>query len=138
MSIFSQVMHKIFGGGHQAQPAQAPAAAKPNVAAVAPTATPAVAPAQPQAAPAQTGDVEKVLEDLAAKNPQKLDWRHSIVDMQKLLDIDSSLQARKELASELHYTGSTDDSAAMNVWLHKAVMDELAKNGGKVPASLKD
>jgi hypothetical protein len=137
MSIFSQVLHKIFGGGQAQAAAPAPAAAKPNVAAVAPTATPAVMP-QAQAAPAQTVDVEKVLDDLAAKNPQKLDWRHSIVDMLKLLDIDSSLQARKELAAELHYTGSTDDSAAMNLWLHKAVMDQLAKNGGKVPASLMD
>jgi hypothetical protein len=71
------------------------------------------------------------------KNAQKLDWRHSIVDMMKLLDMDSSLSARKELAGELHYTGDTNDSAAMNVWLHKQVMQKLAQNGGKVPEELK-
>lgn len=128
MSIFSQVLHKIFGT--KPKPAQA-AAAQPAPAAA------AQAP-QAQAAPAQAVDVGKVLEDLAAKNPQKLDWRHSIVDMLKLLDIDSSLQARKELAAELGYKGDTNDSAAMNVWLHKAVMDALAKNGGKVPSYLAD
>jgi hypothetical protein len=78
-----------------------------------------------------------VLDGLAAKNAQKLDWRHSIVDMMKLLDMDSSLSARKELAGELHYTGDTNDSAAMNVWLHKQVMQKLAQNGGKVPEELK-
>lgn len=78
-----------------------------------------------------------MLDGLAAKNAQKLDWRHSIVDMMKLLDMDSSLSARKELAGELHYTGDTNDSAAMNVWLHKQVMQKLAQNGGKVPEELK-
>jgi len=78
-----------------------------------------------------------VLDGLAAKNAQKLDWRHSIVDMMKLLDMDSSLSARKELAGELHYTGDTNDSAALNVWLHKQVMQKLAQNGGKVPEELK-
>ena len=78
-----------------------------------------------------------MLDGLAAKNAQKLDWRHSIVDMMKLLDMDSSLSARKELAGELHYTGDTNDSAALNVWLHKQVMQKLAQNGGKVPEELK-
>jgi len=81
--------------------------------------------------------VGAVLDGLAAKNAQKLDWRHSIVDMMKLLDMDSSLSARKELAGELHYTGDTNDSAALNVWLHKQVMQKLAQNGGKVPEELK-
>jgi hypothetical protein len=72
-----------------------------------------------------------VLDGLAAKNAQKLDWRHSIVDMTKLLDMGSSLSARKELAGELHYTGDTNDSAAMNVWLHKQVMQKPAQNGGR-------
>jgi hypothetical protein len=81
-------------------------------------------------------DVEEVLSDLASKNPQKLNWKTSIVDLMKLLDIDSSLENRKELAGELGYTGDMNDSAAMNVWLHKRVMQELEKNGGKVPASL--
>jgi Domain of unknown function (DUF3597) len=74
--------------------------------------------------------------DLASHNPEKLDWRKSIVDLMKLLKLDSSLQSRKELAKELGYTGSTDDTATMNVWLHKQVMVKLAANGGKVPADL--
>jgi len=80
--------------------------------------------------------VDAVLSDLAAKNPQKLNWKTSIVDLMKLLEIDSSLENRKELARELGYTGDTQDSAAMNVWLHKRVMQELEKNGGRVPASM--
>ncbi len=82
-------------------------------------------------------DVEAVLAKLASQTKEKLDWRRSIVDLMKLLNLDSSLAARKELAKELHYTGSTEDSAAMNVWLHKQVMIKLAENGGKVPDSLK-
>jgi hypothetical protein len=81
-------------------------------------------------------DVEAVLTNLSGKNPQKLNWRTSIVDLMKLLDIDSSLANRKELAQELGFTGDTNDSATMNTWLHKRVMQELEKNGGKVPASL--
>ena len=80
--------------------------------------------------------MDAVLSDLAAKNPQKLNWKTSIVDLMKLLEIDSSLENRKELARELGYTGDTQDSAAMNVWLHKRVMQELEKNGGRVPASM--
>jgi len=82
-------------------------------------------------------DVEKLLDGMAAQNKQKLDWRHSIVDLMKLLDLDSGLAARKELATELHYTGDMNDSAAMNMWLHKQVMRKLADNGGKVPDDLK-
>ncbi|MEH3116425.1 MAG: DUF3597 domain-containing protein [Methylorubrum populi] len=83
-------------------------------------------------------DVEAVLNDLAAKNPQTLNWRTSIVDLLKLLDLDSSLHARQQLADELHYTGDKNDSASMNVWLHKQVIKKLEENGGKVPADLKD
>ena len=82
-------------------------------------------------------DVEAVLTSLASSNPQKLDWRHSIVDLMKLLNLDSGLDARKELAKELHYSGSTGDTAAMNIWLHKQVMAKLAANGGKVPDELR-
>jgi HEAT repeat protein len=78
-----------------------------------------------------------VLTKLAAQNKEKLDWRRSIVDLMKLLKLDSSLSARKELAKELHYTGNPNDSASLNVWLHKQVMIKLAENGGKVPDSLK-
>ena len=72
------------------------------------------------------------------KSGQKLDWRRSIVDLMKALDLDSSLSARKELAAELNYTGDMNDSATMNMWLHKALMKKLAENGGKVPAELTD
>ncbi|MBH1992693.1 MAG: DUF3597 domain-containing protein, partial [Sphingomonadaceae bacterium] len=78
------------------------------------------------------------LSEAAAKNGSELNWRSSIVDLMKLLGIDSSLDNRKELATELGYTGALDGSAEMNIWLHKAVMRELAKNGGKVPADLTD
>jgi len=81
--------------------------------------------------------VGAILTELASRNKEKLDWRRSIVDLMKLLNLDSSLSARKELAKELHYAGNTDDSAAMNVWLHKQVMIKLAENGGKVPDELK-
>ena len=75
---------------------------------------------------------------MAAKNPEKLDWKRSIVDLMKLVGMDSSLASRKELASELGYTGDQSDSAQMNVWLHKQVFKKLAENGGKVPQELLD
>ena len=81
-------------------------------------------------------DVTAVLTKLASQNKEKLDWRRSIVDLMKLLKLDSSLAARRQLARELHYAGDMDDSAPMNVWLHKEVMQKLAENGGKVPADL--
>jgi len=83
-------------------------------------------------------DVEKLLDDRAAKAGEKLNWKTSIVDLMKLLDLDSSLNSRKELAKELNYTGDTNDSASMNIWLHRQVMNKVAANGGKVPADLKD
>lgn len=79
-----------------------------------------------------------MLNDLAAKNPEKLDWKRSIVDLMKLLDMDSSLSSRKQLARELQYSSDQSDSATMNVWLHKQVLQKLAENGGKVPADLLD
>jgi len=82
-------------------------------------------------------DVEKVVSDLAAQKKEKLDWRRSIVDLMKVLDLDSSLKNRQELAKELGYTGDMNDSAKMNIWLHKQVMIKLGENGGKVPDSLK-
>ena len=96
-------------------------------------------PPSPAAAePATNVDVEAVLEEKARHAGQSLNWKSSIVDLLKLLDIDSSLTARKELAEELGYTGAKDGSAEMNIWLHKAVMRALENNGGKVPASLTD
>ena len=84
----------------------------------------------------QTIDVAAVLDGLAAKNPEKLDWKHSIVDLMKLVGMDSSFSARKQLAAELHYSGDPNDSASMNVWLHKEVLKKLSQNGGKVPQEL--
>ena len=83
-------------------------------------------------------DVEKMLNDMAANSAEKLNWKTSIVDLMKLLDIDSSLTSRKALAQKLQYTGDMNDSAAMNIWLHRQVMNKVVANGGKVPASLKD
>jgi len=73
---------------------------------------------------------------MAAKSSEKLDWKRSIVDLMKLVGMDSSLSARKELAKELNYTGDTSDSASMNIWLHKQVLRKLSENGGKVPQEL--
>lgn len=81
-------------------------------------------------------DVEQVLNGMASKNSEKLNWRTSIVDLMKLVGMESSLDARKELAKELNYTGNTNDSATMNIWLHKQVMKKIAENGGKVPQDL--
>jgi hypothetical protein len=138
MSIFTRIKDAIFGHDTKAAaPAPSPAPAKPASAGI--PASPANANWQQTSttpsAPANV-DVEQVLSGLAAKNPQKLNWQTSIVDLMKLLGIDSSLENRKELARELGYTGDTGDSASMNVWLHKRVMQELQKNGGTVPASL--
>ena len=132
MGILSNIFHKIFPSSH------------PTVAAGAtPTATPATtaAPAAPGAAPAPSAaiaevDVEAILNNMSGAS--SLNWRTSIVDLLKLLSLDSSLDSRKELAKELNYTGDTSDSASMNIWLHRQVMNKLAANGGKVPADLKD
>ena len=129
MSIFGDLMSKILGHAARAQETRVNEA----VAANAPV---AAAPADAAPADAEPVDVEAVLEGMAAQNKQTLDWRHSIVDLMKLVGIESDLASRKSLAQELGYTGSMDDSASMNVWLHKQVMTKLAENGGKVPASL--
>ena len=92
--------------------------------------------AMPPKQPANSVDVNAAMTKLAAANKEKLDWQHSIVDLMKLLNLDSSLGARKELAKELQYSGDTNDSAKMNMWLHAQVMQKLAENGGKVPADL--
>ena len=138
MSIFSSIMSKIFGSNEAAaaNPVAPPASSTAAAPSVQPSSSPGdagVAPSIPQ----QVVDVEGVLTSLASKNPQQLNWRTSIVDLMKLLDLDSSLNARKELASELHYSGDMNDSASMNIWLHKQVMQKLAENGGKVPDELK-
>ena len=146
MSVFGSIFSKIFHHGQPAAPATAPVeasatAAAPSVdvasaEAVAPAAATHDEAAAP-VAPAVVVDVEAVLTEMATHAGQTLDWRHSIVDMMKLLGLDSSLAARKELATELHYSGDMGDSASMNIWLHKQVMTKLAENGGKVPDDLK-
>ncbi|UPK31770.1 DUF3597 domain-containing protein [Bradyrhizobium sp. 186] len=121
MSIFGKIMGAIFGSH--------PASAAPAGSAPAGTA--------PSSAPAQTVDVAAIVDKLVAAQNEKLEWRTSIVDLMKALDIDSSLAARKDLAKELGYSGDMNDSASMNVWLHKQVMSKLAANGGKLPPEIK-
>jgi Domain of unknown function (DUF3597) len=142
MSIFGAIKNAIFGhkAAAPAQPqaqAQSPAMPQMNHPAAAPQA-PAAAQAAQTAPAAQAVDVDSVLADLASKKGEKLNYESSIVDLMKLLDLDASLANRKELATELGYTGAKDGSAEMNIWLHKRVMEELEKNGGKVSAALKD
>ena len=132
MSIFGKIMSAIFGSSATAAPVGGGAAAAPTAAGG--SSSPAASPA---AAPAQTVDVAPILDKAVADKKEKLEWRTSIVDLMKALDIDSSLTARKELAHELGYTGDTNDSASMNIWLHKQVMTKLAANGGKLPADIK-
>jgi len=134
MSIFSKMKSAIFGS---AKPNEASPAASTGASPATGTAGAAAAPTAAAAAPMSQVDVEAVLTQRAAQNKQKLDWRKSIVDLMKLLDLDSSLAARKELAKELGYSGDTDDSASMNIWLHKQVMIKLAASGGKVPDDLR-
>src|SRR5438132_6260319 len=134
MGLFNNLMSKIFSHASSASAAapgaQTPSATAPEQKAQAPAA-PATA-----AAPPPVVDVTAILNDLATKNPEKLDWKRSIVDLMKLVGMDSSFTARKQLAAELHYTGDPNDSASMNIWLHKEVLRKLAENGGKVPQEL--
>ena len=125
MSVFGSIMGKIFGGSAHTPPVGTPAGVASQQASTS---------GQPGAM--TTVDVEAVLIGLASKGGESLNWRGSIVDLMKLLNLDSSLAARKELAKELKYAGDMNDSAAMNIWLHKQVMQKLAANGGKVPADL--
>ena len=153
MSIFGTIMSKVFGHHGDAPPT---APSQPASTEATNTDTPASGDAPPAvasspssqtgggdttstatpAAGGQTVDVAQVLDGMESHAGQTLDWRHSIVDLMKLLDMDSSLHARKELAGELHYTGDMDDSASMNIWLHKEVMQKFAANGGKLPSDL--
>jgi Domain of unknown function (DUF3597) len=159
MGMLSDIFHKIFPAHHPATQAtnQAPAGGAPAASGSgqqnvppppvqqAPQQTPSTqttgvttAATGPAATLNQQVDVEQILTDMQKQSGQQLNWRTSIVDLLKLLGLDSSLQARKDLAAELHYSGDTNDSASMNIWLHKQVMNKLAANGGKVPADLKD
>jgi hypothetical protein len=131
-SIVGKILHPFGGGTADAAPAPTAGSGGP-----AGTSTPSTPSAPGTAGGSEPVDVAAVLTSLAEKNPQKLDWRHSIVDLMKLLGLDSGLASRKQLADELHYSGDKDDSATMNIWLHKQVMQKLAENGGKVPDDLK-
>ena len=124
MSIFGKIMSAIFGTKADAAPAGGGAAAGTGSSAG-------------SAAPAATVDVAPILDKAVAAKGEKLEWRTSIVDLMKALDIDSSFSARKELAKELGYTGDSNDSASMNIWLHRQVMVKLAANGGKLPPDIK-
>ena len=138
MSIFGKIKDAIFGHKTTTAPED-----RPQIPAGwdggAPVGTPGAQPAPTTTAPAASVDVDQVLSDIAAKkgNPD-LNYRTSIVDLMKLLGLDSSLQNRTELATELGYTGQKDGSAEMNMWLHREVMRQLAANGGTVPSNLTD
>lgn len=149
MSVFGNIVSAIFGSKHAANATEAagasapagaakPAAPSPSTATAA-GGSPFPATSAPSAAakPISKADVEAILAKLADEQDEDLDWKTSIVDLMKLLKLDSSLGARKQLAQELGYTGALDGSAAMNVWLQKQVMTKLAESGGKVPDSLK-
>ena len=125
MSIFGKIMSAIFGTKADAAPGATPTTGGGTSGGGAP------------AAPARTVDVAPILDKAVAAKKEKLEWRTSIVDLMKALDIDSSLTARKELAKELGYTGDSNDSATMNIWLHKQIMIKFAANGGKLPPEIK-
>ncbi|MGE4048846.1 MAG: DUF3597 domain-containing protein [Acetobacteraceae bacterium] len=149
MSLFGSIMSKIFGGGEPAaksattaaqSPSTGEAASPPQAAPSSPSATATTSSSAPTAssqAPAQPVDVEAVLTKMASEKGGGGNWQTSIVDLLKLLDLDSSLSARKELANELNVHAGADGSAEQNMALQKAVMQQLAANGGKVPESLK-
>ena len=151
MSIFGTIMSKVFGHHGDAPPtapAQQASTEATNTGSPASGTAPPTVPSAPSsetgststatpAAGGQSVDVAQVLDGMESHAGQTLDWRHSIVDLMKLLGMDSSLHARKELAGELHYTGDTEDSASMNMWLHKEVMSKFAAAGGKLPPDLK-
>jgi len=136
MSIFGTIMSAIFGS-HAATATPLPPSAPAGSSAPGTTGGSTVAAgASPAAAPASV-DVAAILDKAVAAQKEKLEWRTSIVDLMKALNLDSSLAARKELAKELKYAGDTNDSAKMNVWLHQQMMKNLAANGGKLPADVK-
>lgn len=132
MSIFGKIMGAIFGTSADAATPGTTTSAGGSA-----TGAGSAVGSSAGAAPAQSVDVAPILDKAVAAKKEKLEWRTSIVDLMKALDIDSSLTARKELAKELNYSGDTNDSASMNIWLHKQVLTKLAANGGKLPADLK-
>jgi hypothetical protein len=135
MSIFGNIVSAIFGHGAGATTAATGSAAVPGVPAA--KGTPTVAGPAATGNPMTRQQVEEMIEKVADAQDEEYNWKQSIVDLMKLLKLDSSLSARKQLAQELGYTGALDGSAEMNIWLHKQVMTKLAESGGVVPASLK-
>ena len=154
MSVFGSIVSAIFGSKHAASVTAAAGSSAPSPSAGSAKGTSAPSPSTPAAGtsapsagtstvsaatakPISKADVETILAKLAAEQDEDYDWKRSIVDLMKLLKLDSGLGARKQLAQELGYTGALDGSAEMNVWLHQEVMTMLAESGGKVPDSLK-
>jgi hypothetical protein len=137
MSVFGNIVSAIFGSKHAAGVTAAAGPSSPSPSSPAASASAGTAAGATAAKPISKADVDAILAKLAAEQREDLDWKNSIVDLMKLLKLDSGLGARKQLAQELGYTGALDGSAAMNVWLQKQVMTKLAESGGKVPDSLK-
>ena len=138
MGIFDKIKDSIFGNRNDAR---TPASTSPSFSGTtggSSTTAPAPAPAPTPASTMSSVDVEAMLEQKAKNFPRKVNWRTSIVDLMALVGIENSLAERRELARELGYTGDMNDTAPMNIWLHKQVMRKLAENGGKVPADLLD
>ena len=137
MSVFGSIVSAIFGSKHAAGVTAAAGPSSPSPSSPATSASAGTAAGATAAKPISKADVEAILAKLADEQDEDLDWKSSIVDLMKLLKLDSGLGARKQLAQELGYTGALDGSAAMNVWLQKQVMTKLAESGGKVPDSLR-
>jgi hypothetical protein len=146
MSVFGNIVSAIFGSKHAASVTAAAGSSPPSPSAgsakgaPSPSTATAVGASTPSAGaakPISKADVEAILAKLADEQDEDYDWKRSIVDLMKLLKLDSGLGARKQLAQELGYTGALDGSAEMNMWLHTQVMTKLAETGGKVPDSLK-
>lgn len=137
MSVFGKIVSAIFGSKHAADVTAAAGSSSASPSSPAASASAGTAAGATAAKPISKADVEAILAKLADEQDEDLDWKSSIVDLMKLLKLDSGLGARKQLAQELGYTGALDGSAAMNVWLQKQVMTKLAESGGKVRDSLR-
>jgi hypothetical protein len=140
MSIFGRIRDRIFGQKAQATEEVKAAGSDAYVESAEAISVPSAVPSTthvPEPTPQQSVDVSAILSEKALSNPQRLNWQTSIVDLMKLLDLDSSLENRRELARELNYQGDTNDSAAMNIWLHQQVMQKLQENSGRVPDALR-
>ena len=136
MGLFDNLMSKIFSRSSATPGASGSSAHAISAQSSQASTAPSAGSGRGAATATQQDDVTAILDGMAANNREELDWRHSIVDLMKLVGMDSSLKARKQLATELHYSGDQNDSASMNIWLHEEVIRKLAANGGKVPQEL--